>query len=69
MTDTELSVIMVRFELAYMSNFKYGETKRNYYCGITNDLNRRSKEHNATFILTKEMKSFEDAKKSREIIA
>lgn len=62
MTDTELSVIMARFELAYMSNFKYGETKRNYYCGITNDLERRAKEHNANFILTKEMKSFEEAK-------
>ena len=62
MTDTELSVIMTRFELAYISNFKYGETKRNYYCGITNDLERRAKEHNANFILTKEMKSFEEAK-------
>lgn len=62
MTDTELSVIMARFELAYMNNFKYGETKRNYYCGITNDLERRAKEHNTTFITTAKVNSFEEAK-------
>lgn len=68
MINEKLSIILARFENTYMNYFKIGETRKDYYCGITNDLNRRSKEHNATFILTKEMKSFEDAKKVEKLL-
>lgn len=58
----DLAAILARFEYAYMHNFQYDETKKNYYCGITNDLERRAKEHNATFIMTTKVNNFEEAK-------
>lgn len=63
MEDTKLSVILARFEHAYFTRYlQSGDVKKNYYCGITNDLERRAKEHNATFIVNLQMNSFEEAK-------
>lgn len=41
---------------------KYSRTSMNgYYVGITDDLDRRSKEHNATFLYSVKAKTKEDA--------
>lgn len=47
---------------AYRCNFSSGETKMDYYCGITDDLTRREKEHNATFVKKISTDSFKSAK-------
>ena len=62
MTNMNLAAILEIFECAYKNKFKSGETKKSYYCGITNDLERRAEEHNATFIVNLQMNSFEEAK-------
>lgn len=52
-------------DLRYLSYFKFREAilKSDLYCGITNDLERRRKEHNVEHIIqTVKMDSFELAK-------
>jgi len=56
------------FVQAYLYSFSYGETRKNYYCGITDDLDRRAKEHNATFIKTMTADRFESAQKLEQAL-
>ena len=47
------------FHIAYLASVKSGETKMNYYCGITNDLSCRKQQHKVEeFIKTIECDSF-----------
>jgi hypothetical protein len=62
MGELTLNDALQAFIQAYLGNYSYGETRNSYYCGITDDLDRRSKEHNATFIKTMEADTFEGAK-------
>ena len=63
MGELTINDALQAFIQAYLYRYSYGETRNNYYCGITDDLDRRSKEHNASFIKTMEADTFEGAKK------
>lgn len=39
-----------RFNQVYLRNRKTGDSKYNFYCGITNDIERREGEHNTSFL-------------------
>jgi len=39
-----------------------------YYCGITNDTQRRETEHNAKFFYVRKCSSFEEAKRVEELL-
>lgn len=56
------------FIQAYLYSSSYGETKKDYYCGITDDLERRAGEHHATFIKTMTVNTFEDAKELEQAL-
>lgn len=40
-----------KFNAVYWNNRKVGDTKFNFYCGITNNLERRNTEHNISEVL------------------
>ena len=50
-----------RFNEVYKKNRKPLDTKSNFYCGITNDIEERETAHNATFLITMKANSFETA--------
>ena len=39
-----------RFNQVYLRNCKLRDSKFNFYCGITNDIERREGEHNTSFL-------------------
>lgn len=54
--------ILGRFEKAFADS-KFSDEKSDYYCGITDDLDRRAKEHNVDgYCLTMNLITFEAAR-------
>ncbi len=45
MNDLPTFIISSFFENAYLIVFKPGDLKNDYYCGVTDDLERRAAEH------------------------
>lgn len=39
-----------KFNQVYLNKHKPGDSKYNFYCGITNDIKRREGEHNTSFL-------------------
>ena len=39
-----------KFNQVYLNKRKPGDSKYNFYCGITNDIERREGEHNTSFL-------------------
>lgn len=52
---------VVWFNQHYDESRKTGDTKNNFYCGITCDLERRANEHNASFICHIKCDTFDTA--------
>lgn len=51
-----------RFNQVYLRNRKTGDSKYNFYCGITNDIERREGEHNANYLYYVECSTADMAK-------
>lgn len=51
-----------RFNQVYLRNRKTGDSKYNFYCGITNDIERREGEHNANYLDTLKCQNADTAK-------
>lgn len=68
MGELTLNDALQAFMQAYFHSYSYGETRKSYYCGITDNLDRRSKEHNAIFIKTMTADTFEGAKKLEQAL-
>lgn len=58
-----------KFNDAYYKAKEFGDTKSDFYCGITNDLERRCAEHNIEDVLySVEAKPFDTAKKLEKML-
>lgn len=51
-----------RFNQVYLRNRKTGDSKYNFYCGITNDIERREGEHSANYLDTLKCQNADTAK-------
>lgn len=56
------------FNKVFQKNKGFFEGKDDFYCGITNDIERREQEHNAEILFYVEAISFEDAKKLEQAL-
>ena len=68
MIKLTLNDALQAFVQAYLNSFNYGETRKDYYCGVTNDLERRAKEHNTEFIKTMKADKFENAQELEQAL-
>lgn len=50
------------FKIHYLTDVPCGKSMSDYYCGITNDLKRREKEHNAKILFAAKMSNTNEAK-------
>ena len=59
-THSDIQNAVQIFQNCYMIHYKLGETKKNYYCGITNDVDERKELHNVEdFLVVIECDSFD----------
>lgn len=56
------------FNKVFDSKKDFFEGKDDFYCGITNDIERRSQEHNAEMLYHLKVKSFEIAKELEQAL-
>lgn len=68
-TISDIDSVKNLFRDAYLAQFKYAETRKNYYCGITNNLEERRIWHNVEeYIKTIECDSFETASEMERML-
>lgn len=54
---------VTQFDACYSKHRQIGDTKKDFYCGITNDIERREQEHHANFLYHVEANNSDVAKK------
>ncbi len=61
-TINDIDEAKTQFRIAFLASYKLGESRKDYYCGITNNLGRRQAQHKVNeYLKSIECDSFETA--------